>query len=530
LLLLFLLGGFILAGKLKSREALREWYKKQAFEAVGLGPDGLAKENEPQQVESRTPEEEAKIDLLFKRILQLGNEDQDARYFVAWNNARMGKTSAARGTMETLAPKDRVGLDLAHAWLAEDLYRRTQMGEAISIEELEHHLANAIASDRQKYSPLMYALYAKILEQKNQIDAAAQILTKGADKDPQLALEPALVYSRHGMLIQAKFAADLVISKLKKSLAESNLPDKESAIAVLTIARAFQLTNRPDESIPFLQNELRKNQSEPQLRRCLSDAYRLKFRMSLNNANGKGQVVIDFLNSAIIADPTNLEIQSELSILRELGISSGESNLNRLRSLIAQKGASHTARLLLAEAGFMNQEYENSLAHYEVVLSDLPNMVIALNNAAMLCLKVDQVDIDQARDYISRALTAAPGLSELLDSQGDVESAAKNFDKARESYLAALSQNPERLSTRQKLISLFVAIGNEEEAQKQRDIQKIVQERLQAIQQSQKSGADRETNTPSTASPEPAIPADLPADEQKELETPKTSEHNDPTK
>ena len=529
LLLLLTLGGFILAGKLKSRDSLREWYKEQAFEAVGLEPDGQPKMNEL-QVGIRTPGEEAKIDLLFKRILQLGNEDQDARYFVAWNNARMGKTSAARATMETLAPKDRSGLDLAHAWLAEDLYQRRQKGEAISMEMLEHHLSNAIASDRHTYSPLMYMLYAKILEQRNQIDAAARVLSMGAEKAPILALEPALLYARHGQQIQATIAADLVVSRLKKSLSEPQLTNEESTNSVLTIARALQLTNRPDESIPLLQYALRNNPAEPQLRRSLSDAYRLKFRMSLNNANSQGQVVIDFLNAAIIADPTNLEIQSELSILRELGISSGESNLNRLRSLIAQKGASHTARLLLAEAGFMNQEYENSLAHYEVVLSDLPNMVIALNNAAMLCLKVDQVDIDQARDYISRALTAAPGLSELLDSQGDVESAAKNFDKARESYLAALSQNPERLSTRQKLISLFVAIGNEEEAQKQRDILKIVQERLQAIQQSQKSGADRETNTPSTASPEPAIPADLPADEQKESETPKTSEHNDPTK
>jgi len=432
--------------------------------------------------------------------------------------------------METLAPKDRSGLDLAHAWLAEELYQRSQKGEAVSIEELEHHLSNAIASDRQKYSPLMYALYAKILEQKNEIDAAARVLSKGAEKDPLLALEPALVYVRHGQQIQAKIAADAVISRLKKSLTESELTDEESKLSILTIARALQLTNRPDESIPLLQNALRYNSSEPQLRRSLSDAYRLKFRMSLNNANGKGQVVIDFLNAAIIADPANLEIQSELAILRDLGISKGEFNLNKLRSLIAQKGASHTARLLLAEAGFMNQEYANSLAHYEVVLSDLPNMVIALNNAAMLCLKIDTANLDQARDYISRALVAAPGLSELLDSQGDVESAAKNFDKAKESYLAALNRSPERLNTRQKLISLFVSVGNEEEAQKQRDLLKIVQERLQAIQQIQKNAPKKEGKIPSNASQESKIPADLPAADPKESDSTVTSEQSETTK
>jgi len=296
--------------------------------------------------------------------------------------------------------------------------------------------------------------------------------------------------------------------------------------AVLTIARAFQLTNRPDESIPFLQNELRKNQSEPQLRRCLSDAFRLKFRMSLNNENGKGQVVIDFLNAAIVADPTNLDIQSELAILRELGISRGEANLRNLRTLIAQKGASHTARLLLAEAGLMNQEYANSLAHYEVVLSDLPNMVIALNNAAMICIKIDNPNLDRARGYISRALAVAPGSSELLDSQGDIEAAAKNFDKAKESYIEALTKSPERLTTREKLVSIYVDAGNEEEAQKQREMLKLVQERLRAIQQqsqlSKKTDAAESTTPPANAEQEPQAPA-------KPTEKPNNSNRSDVT-
>jgi hypothetical protein len=274
--------------------------------------------------------------------------------------------------------------------------------------------------------------------------------------------------------------------------------------AVLTIARAFQLTNRPDESIPFLQNELRRNQSEPQLRRCLSDAFRLKFRMSLNNANGKGQVVIDFLNSAIVADPTNLDIQSELAILRELGISRGEANLRNLRTLIAQKGASHTARLVLAEAGLMNQEYANSLAHYEVVLSDLPNMVIALNNAAMICAKLDQPKLDQARGYISRALAAAPGLSELLDSQGDIEVAAKNLRQSKGIVpIEALNRSPERISTREKLVSVYVDAGNEEEALKQRELLKLVQERLRAIQQQSQQAPEKCNRESSEASTPP---------------------------
>ena len=181
----------------------------------------------------------------------------------------------------------------------------------------------------------------------------------------------------------------------------------------------------------------------------------------------------------------------------------------------------------------MNQQYANSLAHYEVVLHDLPDMVIALNNAAMICAKLDTPNLEQARDYIARALAAAPGLSELLDSQGDIEAAAKNFDKARESYIEALNKSPERITTREKLVSLYVDAGNEEEAQKQRELLKLVQQRLEAIQQQnlqvQKNAAAKATegNTPppnAEQAPQTPVESD---DKPKESETPQSSNSTD---
>ncbi len=80
------------------------------------------------------------IDLLFRRVLQLGNDNLEARFFVAEQNLRSGKIGVARAMIRELAPSDRPGLPQAHAWLAQDLLRRSAAGETIPFEELKFHL------------------------------------------------------------------------------------------------------------------------------------------------------------------------------------------------------------------------------------------------------------------------------------------------------------------------------------------------------------------------------------------------------
>jgi hypothetical protein len=86
-----------------------------------------------------------------------------------------------------------------------------------------------------------------------------------------------------------------------------------------------------------------------------------------------------------------------------------------------------------------------------------------------------------------------------------------------------LNRRPERVTTRQKLIDLYIANGQDDEAQKQRDILKMVQERLQAIQQSQK-GAVTSENKP-TESGSAQTPSENPeASQSKEPDVPTTKE------
>ncbi len=84
-------------------------------------------------------------------------------------------------------------------------------------------------------------------------------------------------------------------------------------------------------------------------------------------------------------------------------------------------GASFSARLLLAEAAIANREWESASLHYEVILAELPNMTLALNNLAMILIKKDPPNIEEARTAITKALEISQQSPEFLDSKGDIE-------------------------------------------------------------------------------------------------------------
>jgi tetratricopeptide (TPR) repeat protein len=450
---------------------------------VGLQLDGTPTENSEELQKERTPEEEARIDLLFKRILQLGDDNQEARYFVAVHNLRQGKVAVARSIMESLAPSDAAGLDLAHAWLAEDMYRRSVQGEAINPVAIKHHLKHSLENPRIKYDPLLFVLYAKLLEQDNDIDGAARILTRASEQEPKLQLEPILLYARRGLGNQALVAADALIARLTTKTTDPRISEEDRIAAYLNIARAYQITNRIDETIPVLQKGLSIAPNHPDLRRTLSDTYRIKFRMSMSSAQGRGQASMDTLNAAIAADPTNIAIQSELSLLSQLGIASTEANREELIKLIARQGASTTVRMLLAESAFGRSDYKAAINDYELVLADLPNMTIALNNLAMLYTKTEPPSLDKAKETIDRAISLSPDVAEFLDTKGDVEAAAGNANTAIEAYSKALERSPERLQTRDKLIAIYEKENRTEDAQKQKELRIQVENRIKAIQE-----------------------------------------------
>ncbi len=477
LFLLFLTFGSIVAvGKLSDKDAKVAWYADLANKEIEVANAPKTNSSTAEGAEQAKTEESAKrlpalVDMLFRRVLQLKQDNKLARYYVANQMSRYGSRGSARQIMESLAPLKSSGYPKAHTWLAADIIERGQKGEPINLETLKYHLKRGTAGD--DVPPVLLLVYSQLLQQENKTAESQEFLKRAAQFDPKLLLSSIAIYTQNGLPAQARATADLLIEKVTDKTGNT----KEENIVLA--AQAYVLTNRIDNALEVLQAGYKRFSQSPKLCRALSDAFRLKFRVSSTRSNKQVQVNLEFLDLAIAIDPTNVLIQEELSALAQLGISQNEKAVEALRVRIATSGTSFAARLLLAESSIRRGELESAINDYEVVLAELPRMSIVLNNLAMMYTQTVPPRLDESLLLIDRAIDTSPAGSEFHDSRGDILAALGRKDDAVASYLEALSISPQRIQTREKLIARYEELGQNESAQMHRDKLAEVQQALE---------------------------------------------------
>ena len=473
-LLVLTLGSFVAVGKLSGNDAKIAWYanlaNKEIESANARKTDSKAAET-PAKTEESTKRLPELVDMLFRRVLQLNQNNKLARFYVATQMTRYGSRGSARQIMESLAPLNNTGYPKAHTWLASDLIERGQKGEAINIDVLKFHLKRGTAGN--DVPPVLLLIYSQLLQQENKTAESQEFLRRAAQFDPKLLLNSIAVYSQNGLPAQARATADLLVERVTDKA--GNTSEDNMVIA----AQAYVLTRRIDNALEILREGYKRFPQSPKLGRALSDAYRLKFRTTSSRSNMQVQVNLEYLDLAIAIDPTNILIQEELSALSQLGFSQSEATLEELRVRIATMGTSFASRLLLAESSFRRGELANAINDYEVVLAELPRMTLAINNLAMMYTQTVPARLDEALQLIGRAIEISPTVSEFHDSKGDILSALKRKDDSIASYLVALTKSPQRIETREKLIAIYEELGQTEQAQVQRNLLEKVKQAME---------------------------------------------------
>ncbi len=474
ILLAVTLSSLVALGKLSDPIVKTMWYEQRASKELALATSQRTDTESAEQAASdqslkRLPEV---VDMLFRRVLQLNQNNTFARFYVADQMTRYGSLGIARQIMESLAPTPRGGFPKAHAWLAADLIERGQKGEAIDFETLKHHLKRGTAAEDT--SPVLLLVYSQLLQQENKTAEAQEFLKRAAKFDPKLLLSAIAVYTEHSQPVQARATADLLVERVKDKKGE------KAEDNMVLAAQAYVLTNRIDNALEVLQAGVKQVPQSLKLTRALSDAFRLKFQASWVRSNNEVQVNLDFLDAAVALDPTNIAIQGDLSALAQLGIMKSDETINALRVQIATKGSSFVARLLLAESSFRRGDVAGAINDYEVILAELPRMTIALNNLAMLYTKVVPPRLDESLKLIDRAIGISPSLSEFHDSRGDILAALKRKEESIASYELALETSTQRIRTREKLIAIYEELSQNDQAQLHRDklveIQQLLEE------------------------------------------------------
>jgi tetratricopeptide (TPR) repeat protein len=513
LLLLLVCGGAVAAGKLKSKSGLLDYYLKLAEEEAPLeqalagAESGDSGQATPAAVDGEeTPDIKYSeyADMLYRRVLQLENNNKRARYYVGLQMQARGASDQARPMMESLAPAGDSGYPPAHAWLATDLLIRAQNRIPIDLAALEHHLAKA--ANWSGVNPQLLMTYAQLLERQEKVSLAVAVAQRAAERQPRLNLALAELCRRHQREDQMKTAAERAERHFRRSFGRQDEPDDDRIGA----AQALVLLGRPTEAETVLREGLALRPDRPGVRQALSNLYLLEYRRSLRPSDTGFQANLPLLNAALQADPSNPSVSEEVARLSSFGVAADERMEEALRKQLASGQATAVTHLLLADNFYARQMVDQAITHWQLALAQDPRLVLALNNLAVALTRIEPPQLEPAQELIERALQIAGPRPELLDSQGQVLLASGKLSQAVASFERALESQPDRIRTRQRLADAYLQLGLEAQAEAQLE----VIQRLQAAQEEAEAArrqqqAQQEAATPAAEVPtEPEAPAD----------------------
>ncbi len=444
-------------------EAERKAATKKAMEASNDLTQSNADVDEEESPQAKAAkkaaeEEEAKnvayADLLFRRVLQLEPNNKNAKFFVAYNLGLRGNTDQARGMMQGLAPSDSKGYPRAHGWLAMDMLAQLFRNIKIDRKELSHHLA--IAADFPGTSPLVLSAYAQILESEGRFMEGINMMQRAAQRDNTFYLPLSTMQARHKQPIASKESADSAIKHYKQSFGTKDEPDQ----ARISAAEAYLQTKNFDDAINILQEGLKLREDRPLLRRALSNVFRYMYKSELTKTEeGQIKANLGLLNAAMLADPTNPAVGEDIALLQTLGVTADESMIQRLKKQLASGGATAITHLLLGNSYMNKEDTDMAIRHWNLALGQDANLVLALNNLAVVYSMIKPPKLDESLQMIDKAIELSHGDAEFLDSKGEILMNSSRHEEAISFFEKALQADPTRIATREKLVTCYEKLG-----------------------------------------------------------------------
>ena len=121
-------------------------------------------------------------------------------------------------------------------------------------------------------------------------------------------------------------------------------------------------------------------------------------------------------------------------------------------------------RMYLAEQALRSRDFKGAVAHYQVVVTQQPENVAALNNLAWAA---GQLGDPKAIGYAERALKLAPDSPLVLDTIGVLLVTSGDANKGLEYLTRAVALAPDRNDIRLNYAKALMKAGKPEQARKE---------------------------------------------------------------
>ncbi len=480
LLLLLVIFGVSTYGQFLGSATLLERYWElidretvQTEEEPARKPPGAdAVEGPPQEQLMRDEQVSDFAEILLRRLLQIEKSNKRATYLVARQLERQGRFGQARQLMRSISPESTRGFAPGHAWLVSDRITRSGVKSQQDKESLIHDLEHAM--EWEGTGPLMHSLYAEALESEGRVAEAISVLRATAAKEPRLYVGIAAIAHKHNRTAVFEEA----VAAAKQDIENKSKNNALELADYVGLARIAVLEQDFAAIIEATQKGLKKNPKDPNLRRLLSEAYRLKYRSGSQTASGSTQVDLSLLDIALKIDPSNPAVSEEIAKLIAMGQQAPPELVDSLKQQLAAGKATALTHILLASRALKDGDLERAIPHLELALRQAPNNPVVLNNLALSLARTDPQTLPRAKKLLETALRAGGRSAELLDSMGEVSMLSGDTMQAIESFEAAIGLDASRISTRNRLREAYEKIGLSDMAK----IQSEIIEKLQAAQ------------------------------------------------
>lgn len=424
-------------------------------------------------------------ELLLRRVLQLKDSDSRATYLVATQVGRNGRRGQARQMMRSLAPNEADGFPAAHAWLAVDALTsgiKDNNQYAVVMHDLK------VAAEWSGTGAPLIAEYVNQLKKQNKVSEALQVLGANANKSETLQLLLANTAYETG---RTKILQDAT-AKIKETVEQRMRNGTAAAEDYVALANVFLLEQDTGRSRRVAEMGLQASPQSPELKRIISECYRVDYINSFRSAEGETEVNLAMLDAALKSDPSNPAVGLEVARLLAVGDSPSPELEAALATQLGNGQSTALTHILLAGKAISAEKLPEAIEHLELALRQAPGNPSVLNNLALALAMSAPEQMERAQALCARALALEPQNAEYLDTQGEIRALASDPRGAIESYEKAIGLDGNRLGTRKKLADAYRKIGLDTMA----DIQeKLIRE----LQESADANADASGNPQSPA-------------------------------
>lgn len=386
----------------------------------------------------------------FRKILKLSGENGEVKRrlgIALINSAKFDEAVTVLQEVVAATPSDAVAMtQLGRAYLGmrqfAEATKSLQSALAANPNNLEAEFYLGTSYEQTGNAPEAAKLFSKLLE-----------ITKSPKKEYSEELKAnRAIFQQHLASAYLDMGEGEKAITLYEELVKAD-PDPDSQTLFLLI-NAYRINRQLDKALSLAKDQFEKKSKD--------SAIAIVYARALADA-GKGSQGADILNKMIQSNPANVDLYVNLSqvYLQGKRYSDAEKILRR-----AQEKTPDSERLKfqLAAVYERQKEFERAETIFKEILKTNPENASALNYIGYM-LADRGVRLDEAVQYVEKALALEPGNGSYLDSMGWALFKLNDLKQAEKYLLQAISKVKNDAVIHDHLGDLYYKTGDYDKAQ-----------------------------------------------------------------